>query len=217
MKQYLFAAWLMVCVGCGGESRTSGPSPLETFDQDRLWVLINAAVNRGRGAECARYFQAADNPEGSDPTAEFIRAALSKVCPASVVKIADYLEHNGVVGVKPAHVKDLAFWERMEVKAGEAAKRKQAVAEDIRQCRQQVAEDERNNIKSPGLLHRDFPNAQAYRAAWDEAQARKQEQEQEYNAAWRACGSIRNGTPTRADLGISFPEGMRVGMLGRIN
>ena len=56
MKQYIFAAWLMGCVGCGGESLTSGPNPLETFDQDRLHVLINAAVNRGRGAECARYF-----------------------------------------------------------------------------------------------------------------------------------------------------------------
>ena len=48
MKKYIFAAWLMVCGGCGGESFTSGPSPLETFDQDRLYVLINAAVNRGR-------------------------------------------------------------------------------------------------------------------------------------------------------------------------
>ena len=60
MKQYIFAAWLMVCVGCGGESLTSGPNPLETFDQDRLYVLINAAVNRGRAADCARYFQEAD-------------------------------------------------------------------------------------------------------------------------------------------------------------
>ena len=47
MKQYIFAAWLMVCVGCGGESLPSGPNPLETFDQDRLYVLIHAAVNRG--------------------------------------------------------------------------------------------------------------------------------------------------------------------------
>ena len=38
MKQYIFAALLVVCAGCGGESLTSGPSPLETFDQDRLMV-----------------------------------------------------------------------------------------------------------------------------------------------------------------------------------
>ena len=38
MKQYIFVGLLMVCVGCGGESLTSGPSPLETFDQDRLYV-----------------------------------------------------------------------------------------------------------------------------------------------------------------------------------
>ena len=34
-----------------------------------------------------------------------------------MVRIAAYLEHNGVAGVKPAHVKDLAFLERMETKA----------------------------------------------------------------------------------------------------
>ena len=55
MKQYIFVGWVMVCLGCGGETLTSGPSPLETFDQDRLYVLIHAAVNRGRGAECAHY------------------------------------------------------------------------------------------------------------------------------------------------------------------
>ena len=46
-----------------------------------------------------------------------MRAALAQVCPENMVKIAAYLEHNGVAGVKPAHVKDLAFWERMQAKA----------------------------------------------------------------------------------------------------
>ena len=38
MKQYLFVTLVVVCTGCGGESLTSGPSPLETFDHDRLMV-----------------------------------------------------------------------------------------------------------------------------------------------------------------------------------
>ena len=38
MKEYISAEVLMVCTGCGGESLTSGPSPLETFDHDRLMV-----------------------------------------------------------------------------------------------------------------------------------------------------------------------------------
>ena len=109
MKQYVFVGLLMVCVGCSGESLTSGPSPIETYDQDRLYVLINAAVSRGRAVECARYFQEADNQASDNPNAAFIRAALSQVCPESMVKMAAYLEHNGVAGVKPAHVKDMAL------------------------------------------------------------------------------------------------------------
>ena len=38
MKQYLFVTLVVVCTGCGGESLTSGPSPLETFNEDRLMV-----------------------------------------------------------------------------------------------------------------------------------------------------------------------------------
>ena len=120
MKKYIFAAWLMVCGGCGGESFTSGPSPLETFDQDRLYVLINAAVNRGRAADCARYFHEADAAP-RNPNEVFMREALSQVCPENMVKIAAYLEHNGVAGVKAAHVKDMAFWDRLKAKDKEAA------------------------------------------------------------------------------------------------
>ena len=116
MKQYIFVGLLMVCVGCGCESLPSGPSPLETFDQERLYVLIHAAVNRGRGAECARYFQEADDQAPRNPDEVFMRAALSQVCPENMVKIAAYLEHNGVAGVKPAHVKDMGFWDRLKAK-----------------------------------------------------------------------------------------------------
>ena len=135
MKQYIFVGLLMVCVGCGCESLTSGPSPLETFDQDRLYVLINAAVSRGRGAECARYFQEADDQAPRNPDEVFMRAALSQVCPESMVKIAAYLEHNGVAGVKPAHVKDVAFWERMQAQAVVEGERARQEREQERQAR----------------------------------------------------------------------------------
>ena len=80
-----------------------------------------------------------------------------------MVKIAAYLEHNGVAGVKPAHVKDVSFWERMDVQAKadrerirqereqeqeERRKRRQAKAEAIQQCREQVA----SRVKERGSL-----------------------------------------------------------------
>ena len=55
-------------------------------------------------------------PRRSNPDEVFMREALSQVCPENMVKIAAYLEHNGVAGVKPAHVKDMAFWERLKAK-----------------------------------------------------------------------------------------------------
>ena len=242
MKKYIFAAWLMVCVGCGGESLTSGPNPLETFDQDQLYVLIHAAVSRGRAVDCVRYFQAADNQASDNPNAAFMRAALSQVCPESMVKIAAYLEHNGVAGVKPAHVKDMAFWERMQAQAEvererirqereqeQEARRKgrQAKAEARRQCREQAdSENERRNLKSSRPLRTDFPDRKAWTAARDAWAAGSLERSKEYRAARAACVSVgREGglfseeprAPSLADLGISLPEGMRVDGVGRIN
>ena len=84
-------ALVMVCAGCGGESLTSGPSPLETFDQDRLWVLIRAVGVGSGGDGCARYYRDPDNPQWKT----IRRGDLSKVCPEVMVKIATYLAHNG--------------------------------------------------------------------------------------------------------------------------
>ena len=246
MKQYVFGAVLMGLIGGGCESLPSGPSPLETFDQERLYVLIHAAVNRGRGAECARYFQEEDGAP-RNPDEVFMRAALSQVCPENMVKIAAYLEHNGVVGVKPAHVKAGAFWERLAAQAEvererarqereqeqeERRTRRRAKAEAERQCRQQVdsREEARGNLKSSAPLRKDFPDLKTWTAAWNEAQRRlaerQQERHQEYQAARRACDSVgdegaeeagRAGKPSLADLGISLPEGMAAGLGGKIN
>ena len=221
MKQYIFAAWLMVCVGCGGEALTSGPNPLETFDQDRLYVLINAAVNRGRAADCARYFQEADAAP-RNPDEVFMREALSQVCPENMVKIAAYLEHNGVAGVKPAHVKDMAFWERLKTKdkaAGVARVQEiQEASEAARKCKRALSDREREKHEGEtGLLTKDFPNAQAYTAARDKARKQKYEEKKKYRAERKACGSGQWSPPSREDLGISLPEGTRVDMVGRIN
>ena len=140
-----------------------------------------------------------------------------------MVKIAAYLEHNGVAGVKAAHAKDMAFWERLKTKDKEAdAARLQEireVGEAARKCKRQVSDRERAQrpLKSNTLLLKDFPNAQAYRAAWDEARKQEQEEKKKYRAERKACGSGQWSPPSRADLGISLLEGMRVDMLGKIN
>ena len=222
MKQYVFGALMMSLIGGGCESLPSGPSPLETFDQDRLYVLIRAAVNWNKAVQCAHYFQEADNQASGGPNAASMRAALSQICPESMVKIAAYLEHNGVAGVKAAHVKDLAFWERLKAKDKEAdAQRGQEireVGEAARKCRRQVSNREREEREGErGLLVKDFPNAQAYTAAGSEARLLKHEEKQKYRAERELCGSGQWSPPSRADLGISLPEGMRAGVGGRIN
>ena len=222
MKQYIFAGVLMICLGCGGESLPSGPNPLETFDQDRLYVLIHAAVNRGRGAECARYFQEADNQAPRNPDAVFMRAALSQVCPENMLNIAAYLEHNGVAGVQAAHVKDLAFWERLKAKdkAADAAREQEIREVDAAawKCKGAVSDRERAQREGkPGLLVKDFPDGEAYRAAWDAARLQAHEEKKKYRAEREACGSGRWSPPSLADLGISLPEGMRSGLGGKIN
>ena len=221
MKQYVFGAVLMGLIGGGCESLPSGPSPLETFDQERLYVLIHAAVNRGRGAECARYFQEEDGAP-RNPDEVFMRAALSQVCPENMVKIAAYLEHNGVAGVKAAHVKDMAFWDRLKAKdkAAAAARSQEIreVGEAARKCKRAVSDREREERDGkPGLLGKDFPNSAAYRVGWDEERRQAHEQKQKYRAERKACGSGQWSPPSRADLGISLPEGMAAGVGGRIN
>ena len=197
------------------------PSPLETFDQDRLYVLIQAAVSRGRAVECARYLQEADNQASDNPNAAFIRAALSQ-CPANMVKIAAYLEHNGVAGVKAAHVKDMAFWERMQAIAEEASgpvnQKIREVREAATKCKQAVSDRQikaRQGVR--GLLTKDFPDAQTYRAAKAAERQLKNEDRRKYYAERELCGSEMWSPPSREDLGISLPEGMTVDMLGRIN
>ena len=241
MKQYVFVVVVTVCVGCGGESLTSGPNPLETYDQDRLYVLINAAVSRNRAAECARYFQEADNQAADNPKAGFIGAVLSQTCPESMVKIAAYLEHNGVAGVKADHLKDLAFWERMkgaaQVEAARAQQereqeqeewraRKRAKAEAVRECQQQV--DSKGSawdaLKSMPT-RKEFPDLEEWTAAWNEASMRETERQRRQAAERAACeaagGEVRGleerRAPSLADLGISLPEGMRVNAVERIN
>ena len=241
MKQYIFAGLVVGLIGGGCESLTSGPSPLETYDQDRLYVLINAAVSRGRAADCARYFQEADNQAADNPGAGFSGALLSQVCPESMVKIATYLEHNGVAGVKAAHVKDVAFWERMQAQAAvdgervqqereqeQEARRKlaRAKAAAVRECQQRVDSkgDAMAALKSMPL-RKDFPDLKEWTAAYNEASRReieRQKRQKEERAGCDSAGGAGGGreerrAPSLADLGISLPEGMRVGGMGRIN
>jgi hypothetical protein len=194
---------------------TPAPNPLETYDQDRLYVLINAAVGLGRAAECARYFQEADNQAADNTEAGALkRAAFSQICPESMVKIAAYLEHNGVSGVTPAHLQGPAFWDQMQAKY-----------EAIQQCQAGLGGDMFNpppDPANPKPKQADFPNYEAFNAARVEYGRRRKEQAEEWGRAKAACDPYQaaqgeNPDAGLADFGISLPEGMKVDMMGRIN
>ena len=92
------------------------------------------------------------------------------------------------------------------------------MSEAARKCKRAVSDREREKREGEtGLLTKDFPNAQAYTAARDEARKQKYEEKKKYRAERKACGSGQWSPPSRADLGISLPEGTRVDMVGRIN
>ena len=153
----------MVCLGCGGESLTSPTNPLETYDQDRLWVLISAGGIGPGGDGCAHYYRDPDHPRWKTIN----RGDLSKVCPESMVKIAAYLEHNGVAGVKAAHLQRPVFWDQMQAKY-----------EAIQQCQEQLGGDWFNppsDPANPKPKRTDFPNYEAYRGAEQEYFRRREE------------------------------------------
>ncbi len=153
----------MVCLGCGGESLTSPTNPLETYDQDRLWVLISAGGIGPGGDGCAHYYRDPDHPRWKTIN----RGDLSKVCPESMVKIAAYLEHNGVAGVKAAHLQRPVFWDQMQAKY-----------EAIQQCQEQLGGDWFNppsDPANPKPKRTDFPNYEAYWGAEQEYFRRREE------------------------------------------
>ena len=178
-------ALLVVCTGCG-ESPTSSainagvdgvaedeavsqPAALETFDQDRLYMLLMGIAMESGWMGCGRYYRDPDNPEW-----KFIaKGDLSKVCPEIMGKVAAYLVHNGVAGVELAHLEALAFWDRM-----------QAQTEAIKECQKQLG----GNIFGPPPdptkpKRRDFPDYKAYRKADEEYGKRRAVQHKEHKRA----------------------------------
>lgn len=211
MKPYLLVGLIggVVLTGCGGPGaeapsetpRAAAPtaSPLETFDQDRLWVLIMAAGIGPGGDGCARYYRDPDNPRWKT----IRRGDLSKICPGIMGKVAAYLEHNGMVGVTQAHLERPDFWDRMQAKY-----------EGIEQCRKQLGGDIFGPPPDPTKpQQRDFPTYEAYREADAAYRDRRAVQVAEHKRAWRVCDpyAVAKGEVLQPDLehfGISLPPGV---------
>ena len=76
----------------------------------------------------------------------------------------------------------------------------------------------KGNLKSSTCRYEKiFQMLKTWTAAWNEARMQEHEEKKKYRAERAACGSGQWSPPSRADLGISLPEGMRVDMVGRIN
>ena len=201
MKQYIFVGLLMVCVGCGGESLTSGPSPLETFDQDRLWILMKAVEIRPNN-NCVEYYREPDK----DWKRNIMVGDLKKVCPEFAGKVASYLAHNGVVGGEPVHVQDVAFWDRLQVKA-----------QDVASCQKEIDGRERPAfIRSPPRAQ-DFPDSKALDAAGREWTKQINAWTEERTHSRRACDPYEEARgaarlPGLDHFGISLPGGLDFGM-----
>lgn len=215
MKPYLLVGLIAVLTGCGGpggeapsaapSGAGAGTSPLETFDQDRLWVLI-MAVRIGPGGDgCARYYRDPDNPRWKTIN----RGDLSQVCPEVMVNIATYLRHNGVAGVEPVHLQKPDFWDRMQAKyAG------------IQQCQEQLGGDIFGPPPDPTKpQQRDFPSYAVYQEADEAYRERRAVQVEEHKRAWTACDpyAVAQQTaqgknplpPSLEDLGITLPSGIK--------
>lgn len=173
MKPYFFVPLLMVFTGFIS-SPTATASPLETFDQDRLWVLLSMAGVKD-SHHCARYYR------GKDPVAGggYIVGRIEEICASFTDRLAAYLALNGVSGVEPVHLQTPAFWNSV-----------QARFNTIQDCQKQLggssqSVDFRDRIPRPDPL--DYDTYEERRAADREHQKQRREQRKNHQRAWKAC------------------------------
>ncbi len=105
IKHIALIAALMTLAACGGENAgkesDDTPSPIASFDKDRLWILTRASrVSDGR--KCSDYYRAPDDPR---------YAALTTECDAWSLNFTEYLRINGLPTIEPAHVQSTTYWE----------------------------------------------------------------------------------------------------------
>lgn len=100
MRAIACAIGVMLTVACGDGAqpvdarRDVGPSPLKTFDGDRLWILLEAIGMAN--VVCGEYY------DGDDAT----RAALQGKCGDREKRLIAFLRLNGMPTLEPEHLRD---------------------------------------------------------------------------------------------------------------
>ena len=186
MKQHFFVLLLMVFACCGSVSPGTA-SPLETLDQDRLWVLLGAID--APDLVCPDYYRG----KAILPGGGYIVGDLAKGCAQLTGKLATYLAHNGMSGITPAYLQTPAFWDFLDAKG---------IA--IEDCRKQLG----GTLLSPPahkLPRRpdslDYDTYEERQAAEAEYLKQYNEQEKQHQRAWRACNPYQRALDTR-DIAI---------------
>jgi len=100
MKRFAWGAAVLLASACGDGpavgvgARSVGPSPLPTFDQDRLWILLHARGDANM--ICREYYR------GDAAT----REALKGKCGEHETSLVAYLRLNGLPTLEPEHLRD---------------------------------------------------------------------------------------------------------------
>jgi len=111
----------IVLVGCddngNAEPTAQAPSPIASFDKDRLWTLFSfasdhldarrqdslgpVALGRTKYLNCGLSFNASDDPRYKD---------MKEECDAWIKDLAGFLRINGLNEILPKHLEDRVFW-----------------------------------------------------------------------------------------------------------
>ena len=167
MKQYFFVPLLVILTSYNAPPIAA--SPLETFDQDRLWVLLSAVD--ATDSYCSNYYR--DKPRLGGG---YLVGDPAEYCTRFTNALAIYLAHNGVSGVKPAHLRTPAFWDSLLAK--EIA---------IQACRKQLGlwPPDHKYPRRPRMT--DYDTYEERRAAEREYQKQETELLENHRQARRAC------------------------------
>lgn len=179
MKQYFFVPLLLILTGCNAPSVTA--SPLETFDQDRLWVLLSAVGVTD--SYCSNHYRDKPILGGgywlTDPT---------EYCTSFTDELATYLVHNGVSEVEAVHLRTPAFWNSLL-----------AMSFAIDDCREKLGLWPPTHKFPRQPNRRDGETYEEFRAAEAEYHKQRSELIENHRQARRACNPYIRVLQTRDD------------------
>ena len=195
MKQYFFVPLLMILTCCNAPTVTA--SPLETFDQDRLWILLRA-VGEAEDSPCSYYYR--DKPRLGG--GYFVRDPTES-CTSFTDELATYLAHNGVSGVKSVHLRTPAFWNSL-----------MAMFVAIDTCQEQLggwALSPPNHKIPRGPMPGDYGyyEREEFNAAYRKHLKQKSNIIKKHQRAWRACDPYLRALQPRVDAIVNAIETCR--------